>query len=774
MNISKKTLLLPLLMVALCFAKKADAQPTFVSPQACIPANPALPAGGTVYNLSSNGTTISSITSLGDIEIVSITPALPTTSNITITVRSRNVGRDTINDCISYLNSVTKKFGFGKAALRVNFVSGACGGSIQVDIFKTFSETPPIIGPKCVAIGDTVTFSVCSILSVNQNANIGIDKYTWGTDNVSIPGLQRVYKSGDSSSVTYRVVSGWAGGTLSCRFGQCNSSTLSTLTLGVRTLPPTAVTINGTTVSNNGSICISTATTPVTLTATPPAGLGYTYRWSTNNGSWGFGTSAAATSIGNSVSLNINESQGIVYLTTLGGCSPRTDTFNINRSLAAPLFIRKSDTASCLTSGSSVLFTVNNPANTANVGNIIYNWSIPTGWATDSSKGPTKAVTVGTNGGTITVTAAGCTGSLSIAVSVKPAKPVAITGSICVPSGTVTTQNYSIPAVPGATSYTWSNTAGWTGSSTTNTISYTSNGTTTGIISVRANNGSCAGDTVQRVISFSPRIADSIRVTGCWNIGIPGVVSFAVNTPQTGVIYTWSVNGGGTLATTTGNSVNFNTNGIAGTYTISVITSNTSCGASPTRTRTITVAPNGVIGFAASVPTPPLFIIGDYLFVTGATSTSKYRWYNCATLAPLTVPSGGYTSFYLFANAATKGTRYCVEVRDTLTGCITVLSDTTRNYGARVAPGDNALPPAPDKITISPNPTDNAFVLQLPVTKNRFIVSVYNNKGAFIHGQNCTGGSNRFNTATWPNGEYILNITNSNGENTTRRVVVKR
>jgi hypothetical protein len=71
-----------------------------------------------------------------------------------------------------------------------------------------------------------------------------------------------------------------------------------------------------------------------------------------------------------------------------------------------------------------------------------------------------------------------------------PAQPGAITGNTTVTSGT--SQTYSIAAVSGATSYTWTLPSGWSGSSTSTSITATA-GSTGGTISVKANNACGSG-----------------------------------------------------------------------------------------------------------------------------------------------------------------------------------------------------------------------------------------------------------------------------------------
>lgn len=135
-----------------------------------------------------------------------------------------------------------------------------------------------------------------------------------------------------------------------------------------------------------------------------------------------------------------------------------------------------------------------------------YTWTLPSGW-TGSSTSTSITTTTGSAGGTISVRAnnacgAGATRTLNVTVSTcnVPAQPGTISGSTTVAAGS--SQTYSVGAVSGATSYTWTLPSGWSGTSTSTSISTTA-GTTGGTISVRANNACGAGATRTLTVSIS-------------------------------------------------------------------------------------------------------------------------------------------------------------------------------------------------------------------------------------------------------------------------------
>jgi endo-1,4-beta-D-glucanase Y len=137
-----------------------------------------------------------------------------------------------------------------------------------------------------------------------------------------------------------------------------------------------------------------------------------------------------------------------------------------------------------------------------------YTWTLPSGWS-GSSTSTSITTTAGTAGGTISVVAnntcgAGPARTLAVTVTTCtiPAQPEAINGNTSVTAGS--SQTYSISAVSGATSYTWTLPSGWSGSSTSTSIAATA-GNAGGNISVVANNacGSSAPRTLAVTVTSS-------------------------------------------------------------------------------------------------------------------------------------------------------------------------------------------------------------------------------------------------------------------------------
>jgi hypothetical protein len=123
-------------------------------------------------------------------------------------------------------------------------------------------------------------------------------------------------------------------------------------------------------------------------------------------------------------------------------------------------------------------------------------------------------------------TAQGCT-SLATTATISPAlivpaQPAAIVGAVSVTGNSL--NNYSIPAVAGATSYTWTVPSNWSGASNTNSITIKVDGSD-GIISVVANSATCSGPARSLTIVVSNTTPD-IDVT---NINVPVTGNLSTN-----------------------------------------------------------------------------------------------------------------------------------------------------------------------------------------------------------------------------------------------------
>jgi len=235
----------------------------------------------------------------------------------------------------------------------------------------------------------------------------------------------------------------------------------------------------------------------------------------------------------------------------------------------------------------------NNPCQSSNqtysvspvTGATSYTWTLPAGW-TGSSTTNSITTTVGSNNGTITVTANNTCGSsptstLDVTVSTTPVQPGAISGinNPCQGSN----QTYSVSPVTGATSYTWTIPPGWTGFSTTNSITSTV-GSNNGTITVTGNNtcGSSPSSTLDVTVSTTP--VQPGTISGNNNPCQGSTQTYSIS-PVTGATsYAWTLPTGWTGSSIT-NSITTTVGSNNGTINVSA---NNTCGSSPASTLDVT------------------------------------------------------------------------------------------------------------------------------------------------------------------------------------------
>lgn len=766
------------LLIMGLYAGAAKAQPTFsgsqfsqTDPDVCLGIDPAV-SSNTYYILNTSGLTGLSWSVSGDLTIVSSS----TTSPINIVVKSNNNGRPPEDNCNNYLDIASNAFGFGKGRIYLNYTSGGtCAQSIHFDVNKTFVQHPPIIGPTCIHIGDTVTYSICPILSVNLNAEIGQDTYYWttyhttaphydtlpnGSDYTGVPtGFTEIYRSSDGSSITYLVGATYTGGTIKCRLGACNAngtSTESSLTLGLAAVAPT-VTVDGNSYTLGSTACIPTATSPITLTSSVSG------NWSTDNNAWTFNSNQSTVIGATSVTLNMGQSTGKVFLTTFGNCAePRVDTIIIGRNLGAPFSIISSTKDTCIDPSTNPTFSLTG----GDLGNASVDWTISpsTGWTiTGGGRGSVITTAAASNAVSTLISASldGCSGSVSVNVNVRPVIADTIAGPKCITQGDVTTKTYSIPAVLNAVSYTWSNTAtGWSGTSTTNSITYTPSGTSVGTISVVANSATdCSSAPVTVATNFIPLAPTPITIH-CITVGDTGTTVISVPLDPS-LTYSWTISSNtGTIIGGQGtNSITVHTLGNLGIDTVSVTASNGTCLPSPATTKYDTLRnPYSIFLFTGATP--------NFFLVSGA-SASFVTWH--ITTKHGAVAGSGSSGTLSLDDPAYASTVYWADIIDA-NGCEFWASGTSSTLGV----GPEARPALGDDAILYPNPASNVVNISLPSAKGATQIAIVNGEGKPLYNNSINTTSASINTSQWANGTYTVILISEEGTKTTKKLIISK
>ncbi len=449
--------------------------------------------------------------------------------------------------------------------------------------------------------------------------------------------------------------------------------------------------------------------------------------------SWSPATGLSATNIQNPVA---SPSVTTTYTVTISGSCTGTDavTVTVNPAVAMPGLI-SGNTSIC--AGSTTTYSV-----TAVAGATSYTWTLPGGWSGTSTTN-TITTTAGAASGNITVTANNACGSSAaqtLAITVNPllTLPGAITGTTTICSGTSNT--YSINAVAGATSYTWSLPGGWSGSSTTNTITTTAS-VTSGNITVTANNacGASAAQTMSVTVNPFPTIAGGI--SGSTAICTGSTTTYSISAVTGAISYTWSLPSGWT-GTSTSNSITANDNGTSGT--ISVTASN-GCGTSTAASLLVTV--DIIPGTPGAISGPITICSGtansySVAAVTGATS---YTWSLPAAWTGVSVTNSiNTTAGTTSGNISVTANSSCGS-SSTQTAAITVNTTPTVSY--LQSPATVCINWAP--FTLSPGSPAGGTYLGAGVTGNSYNPSLagagnQNILYSYTDANNCSASSSQF------------------------------
>jgi hypothetical protein len=329
-----------------------------------------------------------------------------------------------------------------------------------------------------------------------------------------------------------------------------------------------------------------------------------------------------------------------------------------------------------------------------------------------------------------------------------PAQPGTISGNTTPCQGSANT--YSVTPVAGATSYTWTLPAGWSGTSTSNAIVATT-GTSGGVIRVIANNDCGSGIEKTLLVSVQSIPAQPGAISGPASVLQGSTYIYSVSSVA-GVTYTWTLPYGWTGSSVT-NSISA-TAGASGGL-ISVIAGNV-CGTSPARTLTVT---------STSIPVSQT--LQNIIIAPG--QNECYNALQTITLA------GGGTSFVVQNNGSVElvaGQNIILlpGVQVVSGGYLLGRITTTNDYcGLKAATIVNAITGVLEPVeipegvlfSIFPNPSTGKFTLwQRSGTLNGAVkVEIFSIRGEQIYQATLTGEvKHEFNLDNKAGGLYILKV----------------
>ena len=351
-------------------------------------------------------------------------------------------------------------------SVTVTAASG-CTGTTSITMTQATPPTPAISG----------TLSFCGGSSTILDAGIGYNSYLWSNNATSRTIIVTV---AGNYSVAVTDANGCVG-----------STSATTTAQGSIPVTPSAIT------GNNGGVCNSTGNV-YSISAVPNASY---YVWTVPTGAT-ITSGQSATAI--SVSFGSSFTGGNIVVAAANACgqSPSNNprTLAVQAVAATPGFINGQTSGLCgLTAKVYTIAAINGASS--------YTWTVPAGATITSGQG-TTSITINYAGnfssGNICVKANSSCGNSAnscIAITGLPATPNNITGpaTVCSRQKNVT---YSIAAVTGASTYTWTVPAQSTivSGQGTNSI-VVSFATKSGNVSVTANNA--CGTSVAKILAVT-------------------------------------------------------------------------------------------------------------------------------------------------------------------------------------------------------------------------------------------------------------------------------
>jgi hypothetical protein len=409
-------------------------------------------------------------------------------------------------------------------------------------------------------LGTPVTSDNCGVASVTNNA----------------PGNSQYSASGSPHTVTWTVVD------------NSGNTTTVTQTIEVTNTLPALGEIIGT-----DTACVAYAAGSTTFSVAPVSdGINpTTYTWTVPTGMTivsGQGTNSITVSW---TSISVDPTiKGNLSVIAQSVCASRTASTYVVYSSTAPVTPPSISGPTRLCPGDNGTYSIALVARASS-----YTWTAPTGVTITSGQG-TNVINVlvgaGYTGGNFTVSAVNTCGASPVrtrsTVLNTPATPGTISGQSAGVCGSTIT--YSIAAVSGANSYSWSVSGGTiNGSNSGSSVSVTWDGTgATGSIAVASVNN--CGSSSARSLTISKSPARPGTITGTTTPCGGTTQAYGVTTVAGASSYVWTVTAGGAIASGAGTkdvTISWST-GVTIAQTVTVRTVN-SCGTSTNRTATVNI-----------------------------------------------------------------------------------------------------------------------------------------------------------------------------------------
>jgi hypothetical protein len=324
-----------------------------------------------------------------------------------------------------------------------------------------------------------------------------------------------------------------------------------------------------------------------------------------------------------------------------------------------------------------------------------------------------------------------------------PAQPGAISGLQTICEGS--TQTFSVTAVSGATSYTWTLPNGWTGTSTTNSITATV-GPNSGNVSVTANNSAGSSPAQNLTVNVTTFPAQPGTLTGPLNVCSGQSITYSVSPVAGADSYYWTLPSGW-VGSSSSTSITVTTGSTGGTI---IAHAQNGCGTSGSQTN-------------ITVQNPNVNVTINNAQLVAVSGQQSYQWLDCGDNLN-EIPAENQSIF----SPSVSG-NYAVAIAQN--GCTDTSSCIAFSFGHVGIKENNA------GISVYPNPVKNdVYVIIENPASSAVLFSITDLSGKNI----LNGQSNLSQTTTSihvpeniPNGIYLLEIRNETSK-FFQKIVIER
>ncbi len=587
--------------------------------------------------------------------------------------------------------------------------SEICGNGIDDNCNGTIDENGTSIGSITAINGPAGVCKSQAGVVFSVDALAGATTYTW-----TVPAGSTLVSGQGTSSITVNFSATQAAGNICVTASNaCSSSAQLCRNLLVYTVKPvTPGTISGSNIEacpgTTRTFSIAPVANTTSYTWTAPANATVVSGQGTTSASLSFG---AAFTTG-SVSITASNCIGTSAAKTLA----------LYSKPGTPASIAGAINGVC----GGTTGTYSCPAVT---GATSYVWTVPAGWTINSGQG--------TNSISLTAPASYVSAAVSVAASsacgtstvrtITVRSVPAVPGTITGPANTVCSggsYTYSIVAVAGATSYTWTLPLGWSinsGQGTTS-VNITPSAYTSGVISVVSVNA--CGSSTAKTLTVTSTPATPGTITGpINNICGAGTFTYTIAAVANATSYNWTVPAGCTLVTNNGTSMTMSTSAAFNTGNVTVAAVN-ACGAGTAKTLAVSKLPAtpGLITGSSTVCSNQQGVAYSTVAIAGLT----YTW---TVPAGASIASGQGTSSILVNFGATVG---AVSVKaSNACGISAARSFTVTKLACRISADGTEISDVA-AIEVYPNPGQGAYTLRLNGIEGESKASIYSMTGQLV------------------------------------------